>query len=212
MRILGIDEAGRGPVIGPLVMAGVVGDEKKLKALGAKDSKMLTPKQREDLFEQIKSLATDYKIVIIPPAEIDAAVLSKNTNLNWLEADHAAEIINALKPDRAIVDCPSNNLKKYTEYLVKKLTCKPEMVVEHKADANYPSCSAASILAKVTRDREIEKLEKKVGPLGSGYPSDPTTQAFLKRHYLDYPGIFRKSWESYKRLVEVKKQRNLGEF
>jgi len=189
-------------------------DEAKLKSIGAKDSKLLTPRTREILFDQIKGMVKDYKIIIIPPADIDKVLLSKDSNLNWLEADISAKIINALKPDKAVLDCPSPNIKAYKAYVKKKIDNKKVVIVaEHKADVNFPVVSAASILAKVTRDREIEKLKKKIGiDFGSGYPSDERTKEFLKKYYKDFPDIFRKTWSSYKRVAGVKNQKKLGEF
>jgi len=214
--IVGIDEAGRGPVIGPLVICGVLIDEKdeiKLKNIGVKDSKLLSPKQREELFEKVKSAVKKYEILIIQPENIDAAVESQELNLNWLEAEVSAQIINKLKPEKAILDCPSTNTKAYSDYLRKKINIDIEIVAEHKADVNYPVVSAASILAKVTRDSEIEKIKKKIGVnLGSGYPSDEITQNFLKKNWDKYPEIFRKSWSTYKKVAEAKDQRALGDF
>lgn len=215
--ILGADEAGRGPVIGPLVMAGVTikkEEEIKLKNIGVKDSKLLTPKQREELFEKIVNIVQKYKIIIISAKEIDNALLSEEINLNWLEAIKSAEIINGLKPDTAYLDCPSNNIKAYSDYVRKLLENKDtKIIAEHKADMTYPVVSAASILAKVTRDKEIEKIKKKVKvDFGSGYPSDPVTQEFLEKNYNKFPEIFRKTWESYKRIVRNKGQAKLGDF
>ena len=118
--ILGIDEAGRGPVIGPLVIAGVKikeKDEKKLKELGVKDSKLLTPAQREFLFDKIMGIISSYKIVILTPKQVDDAVASELTNLNWLEADNQVIIIEELKADKVFIDCPSTNIKKYSAYI-----------------------------------------------------------------------------------------------
>ena len=116
MIICGIDEAGRGPLIGPMVMAGVLIEEKdeaKFRAIGARDSKLLTPNQREDLFEKVKNISKKYKILVINADEIDDAVNGKdNLNLNWLEANGTAKILNELKPEKAIIDSPSPNIKK----------------------------------------------------------------------------------------------------
>ena len=217
MTICGIDEAGRGPIIGPLVIAGVLVDEKdeaRLKNIGVKDSKLLTPKQREDLFEKIKEIVKEYEIIIVGTKEIDEAVESETTNLNWLEADKTAKIINKLTPNKAIIDSPSPNLKKYAEYIKNKLKDKKTtLVCEHKADANYPVVAAASILAKVTRDKEIALIEKTIGkPIGSGYPADPYTQEFLKKHLDKYENFVRKSWATYKKLKQEKGQKKLGGF
>jgi len=125
----------------------------------AKDSKTLTKDQRENLYKKyIKS--TKYKIIIINPEEIDEALNSPNTNLNWLEAQKSAEIINELKPDKAILDSPSPNLQAYKDYIKKLIKTKTKIITEHKAE-KYPIVAAASIIAKVTRDKEIEKITKK---------------------------------------------------
>jgi len=216
--ICGIDEAGRGPVIGPLVIVGVLikeKDESKLSSVGVKDSKLLTKQQRNALFNKIIKIVKKYKIIITEPKEIDKAVKGENNlNLNWLEADKSAEIINSLKPEKAIVDCPSNNIQKYKGYLSKKIKDKKtELILEHKADLNHPVVAAASIIAKVTRDNEIEKIKKKIKvDFGSGYPSDPITKEFLEKSHRKYPKIFRKSWSSYSVLENKKNQKNLFDF
>ena len=215
--VLGIDEAGRGPVIGPLVIAGALINEEnlnKLKRLGVKDSKLLSPKQREYMFDKIINTAKKHKAIIIQPEEIDSALKSESLNLNWLEAIKSADIINFLKPEKAIVDCPSNNITAYKDFLRKHLKDKKtELVVEHKADLNYIIVSAASIIAKVTRDNEIKKIQKKIKePIGSGYPSDPVTINFLEKNYNNYQGIFRKEWASWKKLNKKKKQKSLKDF
>lgn len=214
--ILGIDEAGRGPIIGPMVMAGVIIEETeldKLKALEVKDSKLLSPRQREDLFPKIIKLVKNHKIIILSPQEVDAALESETSNLNWLEAQTSARIINELKPDKAIIDSPSVNCEAYKKYLVNLLNNKNiTAIVEHKADVNFPIVSAASILAKVTRDDEIEKLRKRYGDFGSGYLSDVKTKDFLKENYSKHPEIFRKTWQPFKDEVSGKSQKKLGDF
>ena len=213
MKVLGIDEAGRGPVIGPMIAAGVMIEDKKQSLLGdVKDSKLLAHSKRLELEKQIKQ-NSKYHIVEVSPEEIDAALNSKELNLNWLEAHNQAEIINHLKPDKAIIDCPSTNCKAYQEYLTKLLKNKDiELVVEHKADMNYPTCAAASILAKVKREEEVKKIKQKFGDAGSGYPSDPKTKEFIKANYKKHPEIFRKTWSTYKKIAEKKGQQSLEGF
>ena len=205
--LCGIDEAGRGPVIGPLVICGVLiqeEDEPSLKSIGVKDSKLITPEKRSEIYEILKE-KVKYKLLIISPQEIDEALQSNEINLNWLEAIKSVEIINFLKPEKAILDCPSNNIKAYTNYLKARVEDKSiELISEHKADFNHLIVGAASILAKVTRDREIERLKKKIGiDFGSGYPSDPVTRDFLIKNYKKYPEIFRKEWASYKEAANI---------
>ncbi|MDK2850042.1 MAG: ribonuclease [Candidatus Woesearchaeota archaeon] len=211
MIIAGIDEAGRGPLIGPLVLAIAVADsnaESLLTKLGVKDSKKLTKKTRERIFEQLKKtlIFFDYKIIF--PAEIDFAVNSKEYNLNWLEADATAFLINkavkSLNPkgkiiEEVYIDLPSTNQLAYVSYLKQRINSNVKIIAEHKADDTYPIVSAASIIAKVVRDNEIEKLKETYGDFGSGYPADPKTQKFLKENFEKY-NIFRKSWKSYQRL------------
>lgn len=215
MKVCGIDEAGRGPLIGPLVMAGVMVEEENrelLKKLEVKDSKLLTKKRREDLFDKIKDIS-EYFILIVEPEEIDAALNNPDLNLNKLEGLKIAEIINNLNPDKAIVDAPSTNIESFKEYLIQFLDNKEvDLTLEHKADEKYEVCSAASILAKVVRDREIETIHDKHGDCGSGYPSDPKTKEFLKENWKKHPEVFRKTWATYENIANSKKQKNLSDF
>ena len=215
MIIAGVEEAGRGPVIGPMVMTGVMLEEekiKKLQSIGVKDSKLLTPQKREELFDFVCAIVKKHHTIILSPTQIDNALESKEINLNWLEAITSAKILNKLRPDKAILDCPSNNIVAYANYVKNLLEHEMILVCEHKADLNHTIVAAASIIAKVTRDRIINDLKQKVGSdFGSGYPSDPKTQAFLSKNYDRYD-IFRKSWSSYKRIVESKKQKGILDF
>jgi len=217
MKICGIDDAGRGPVLGPLVMAGILIEEKdepQLRKIKVKDSKLLTPKQRTALFPKIIKIVENYKIIVVSPQEIDKAVKKDDgLNLNWLEANKSIEIIEELKPDLAILDSPSNNIKSYKSYVQHHLKHKTQIQAEHKADLNYPVVSAASILAKVTRDSEIEKIKKQIGiDFGSGYMTDQRTVEFLTNNCDKYPEIFRHSWYPCKKIDEMKKQQKLDEF
>jgi len=200
-----------------MVMAGISiekSDLPKLKSIGVKDSKLLTKKQREELYPRIIKAVRGYRIITIPPKEIDEALESDDLNLNWLEAHKAAEIINKLNPDKVIVDSPSNNCEAYTRYL-KKLLHNPkslQLICIHKADVKHTEVGAASILAKVTRDREMEKIQKKYGNTGPGYMSNETTQNFLKENWEKHPEIFRHSWISYKNHKNAKHQKTLEDF
>ena len=204
--IAGADEAGRGPVIGPMVMCAVTMEEEdiaKLEAIGVKDSKKLTPKKRAALVPEIKKIIKNHKIIIVEPKEIDEALNSPNLNLNWLEAIKTAMILNFLKPPKAIVDCPSNNIEAYHAYMGRFLKHDMEIVLEHDAERYLP-VAAASIIAKVNRDTLIEELREKYGDFGSGYPSDPKTKKFLQENWNKHKEIFRTSWASYKKLAQPK--------
>lgn len=179
-----------------------------------KDSKLILPNKRKELFDKIIKIVKSYKIIVIEPKEIDEAVLStdKNKNLNWLEAEKSAEIIKKLNPEKVILDCPSTNPKAYNDFVSGLLETKTQLVCEHKADAKYVIVGAASILAKVTRDGIIEEIKKKYGPVGSGYPSDPTTKEFIKHNFNRYPEIIRQSWATVKNLKKASAQSSLGNF
>ena len=216
--VAGVDEAGRGPIVGPLIIAGVLINEEdsaRLKTMGAKDSKLLIHKKRIQLSKEILKIAKNHKILVVHPDEIDHAVQGHDgLNLNWLEARKTAEIINYLRPDKAIVDCPSPNIRSYTIYLRKFLNNPNiELVVEHKADKNFYVVSAASIIAKVAREQEVEKIEKKIGQkIGTGYMSNHQCQEFVKKNFDKHPELFRKSWIPYKKQVEEKEQKKLNEY
>lgn len=222
--IAGIDEAGRGPLIGPLVICVAAIKEEhheSLRELGVKDSKLLSEKQREEIYKYLEHKVR-YELVMINPAEIDEAVTSKTTNLNWLEADHGVNLLNKLdvkldgEISRVIIDCPSNNPKAYEAYMKERVDNKEIIFqVEHKADLNHLIVGAASILAKVTREKELEKMKRKFKiDFGSGYPGDPKTKEFVTKHYADkeYQHFFRKSWATYQTLLEKKSQSTLKGF
>jgi len=207
--ILGIDDAGRGPIIGPMILAGCLltkEQSKQLKKLGVKDSKDLTPKRREFLAEKIKEIAETFETALSFPDEIDEN-LNNGTNLNSLEANKTAEIINKInkgfKKIKVIIDCPSISINKWKNFLKTKIQnlSNLEIVCEHKADKNYVEVSAASILAKSLREKEMDILKEKYGTeIGSGYTSDLTTCKFLEKYAEKYKskGIFRKTWKTWK--------------
>ncbi len=220
MLILGIDDAGRGPVIGPMILAGCLVEEKtekEFKKMGVKDSKQLTQKRREFLAEKIKEKAETFEIVLASPKEIDFAN-SKGINLNALEAIMTAKIINRInkgfKEIKVIVDCPSVSIQKWQDLLKTKIKnlSNLEISCEHKADKNHISVSAASILAKSTREKEMAKIREIYGDeVGSGYCSDPLTCKFLEKHSQKYEdkGIFRKTWSTWKKAIAISKQKRL---
>lgn len=214
--ICGIDEVARGPCIGPLIIVGVLVEEKdltKLKSIGVRDSKLLIHKKRELLAEKIKKIAKKIEVLIIQPKEIDSALESESLNLNRLEAIKSAMIINSLKPDKAIIDCPSPNREAYTNYVRKLLKDKNiELLLMHKAE-KFEVVAAASILAKCIREEEVKKIEKMVGEsIGSGYPSNEVCQKFLKDNWDKYPEIFRKSWVTWRDHKIAKAQKKLSDF
>jgi len=215
----GIDDAGRGPVIGPMILAGVIihsKDEAELRSLGVKDSKLLTQKRREELEIKIKEIAHSYSVKITMPDTITETNIA-GLKLNELEALECSKIINELNviPDEmfVVLDCPSPNLEAWGNYLKKniKKTSNLKISCEHKADFNHISVGCASILAKCERERQMEKLKIKYPDIGSGYPADPKTKAFLAKYAIKYKdrGIFRKTWATYERIVKKVSQQKL---
>jgi ribonuclease HII len=210
MLTIGIDDAGRGPIMGPMILAGVLVDdkiEKSLKKYPIKDSKQLTHPKRIELSKIIKEHVIAFHIEKTTPVQIDTA-LTTGTNLNTLEAIKTAEIINALnkktKKIKVIVDCPSTNTLAWKKTLISFVEHPSNLDIscEHKADVNHLPVSAASIIAKVQREEEVEKIKKEFGSTGSGYTSDPYTIEFLKQHgkRLKNSGIFRKTWQTWKNM------------
>ncbi|MFP4567728.1 MAG: ribonuclease HII [Candidatus Woesearchaeota archaeon] len=214
MRVAGVEEAGRGPVIGPLVMAICSIDEEKiaeLQRLGVKDSKLITPKNRELLYHKVQEMC-ESEIIIMTAKDVDDALNNPEMNLNKLEGTVSANLINKVHAEKVILDCPSNNILAYTNYVKSMVKKDIKIISEHKADLNHTIVGAASILAKVTRDRIIDEIKKEVGyDFGSGYPSDPKTIAFLKLNWNKYD-IFRKTWATYKKVAETTGQKKLGEY
>ena len=219
----GIDEAGRGPIIGPLIIASVTLDAEARKTLakeGIRDSKKLSRKRREECEKIIKDVALEYQLIEISPMEID--FLRKKYSLNAIEAMKASELIAKMKiiPDVVIIDAVDAIAENYTKRIMTYLNSFsnfkakrgrfPEIICENKADDKYIEVSAASILAKVERDRIISKIKEEYGDFGSGYPSDEKTQRFIKSLLMKgkLPEFVRKSWNT----LDRSKQSSLTKF
>lgn len=209
MIVAGVDEAGRGCLIGPLIIAGLTitkNDVKKLMDIGVKDSKKISSKKRNELSIIITQIAKDVKYFSIEPKFIDIIVNrnQKLRKLNYLEAMGMARIISELNPSEAYVDAADVNSFRFANDILKVLPIKPKLICEHKADENYVIVGAASILAKVKRDSIISDIKKIYGDFNSGYPSDPKTIGWLKDWYSKYNSIpqqVRSSWLPVKKIV-----------
>lgn len=220
----GIDESGKGPVLGPLVIGFVLVDssgEEQLKKLRVRDSKMTSPQRRTKLFPLILECAQDYLITEISAKEIDHYRLNEGLTLGEIEAIEIAETINKLEPPKVIVDSAENDTSYFENLIRKHLTVDPKIIVEHQADEKYLPVSAASILAKVRRDQVINELSQKYGDVGSGYPSDPKTKFWLRSlirtngwvNSEGLPDFIRQSWVTVQRLIDQKaKQTFLDEY
>lgn len=203
--ICGIDEAGRGPVLGPMVICGVCFTQSNLfylSEIGAKDSKKLSAKKRHELAKLIKEKCHSYEIIVISAKDIDAR---GKITLNRLEELKMAEIINKLKPDKIYIDAADVNEDRFGKSIKKLINYdSKEIVSKHKADDIYPIVSAGSIIAKDKRDSLIDELKEKYGEIGSGYTSDTKTTDFLRewiKKHKKAPEFARKTWATTKKII-----------
>ena len=209
----GVDEAGRGPVIGPMIIAGVCASKKKLTEIGVKDSKKLSPLRREKLAEEIKKVADKIVVRKVEPEEIDE--YRDSMTINQMEVELFAAVIKELHCKRVYVDAADVDELRFAEDIISHLDKKVEIISKHKADDIFPEVSAASIIAKVERDRVIEKISEEIGYFGSGYPSDIRTREFIKEYYRKHgklPPYTRKSWDTVKKIISELKQKNLDNY
>ena len=224
MLIAGLDEAGRGPVIGSLVIGCVILDEKDLHILdeiGVDDSKKISPKKREILAKKIKSHALSYDLLEITAENINL-LHKKGLSLNEIEEISFAKLINGIKPrpDIIYLDAADVIEDRFGRTIGGLLKFKPKKIIsKHRGDAIFKIVGAASILAKTKRDHIIEGYKKKYGNIGSGYPSDPYTKKFLKTYYNShqkFPPIVRTWWKTAENIVKEyklqKKQRKITDF
>jgi ribonuclease HII len=204
--IAGIDEAGRGPLVGDMFIALVALEDQALqalKALGVKDSKKLTKTRRESLFPFIISLSKLVIVRRITPDKID------EFNINELElqaiADALRKALRSILIQEVYIDAFTN-----PERIMKRLNDVANNVklhIEFQADSKYLAVAAASIVAKVLRDKHIDKLKSIYGDLGSGYPSDTKTLDWIRHYYEKFkilPPIVRKSWKTIERVLNIK--------
>lgn len=201
MIICGVDEAGRGPVIGPLVLGGVQGNEEiftELKRRGVMDSKKLSPRRRSALSKEIKETCL-WQVRKIDAPELDS--LMSRRSLNRIEALGFAGIIDEMTAEKAYIDACDVNTGRLEARIQGRLQRKIPLIVEHKADERYTVVAAASILAKVSRDNEIQVLHKVYGDFGSGYTSDPKTIRFIEKCAEErfLPDCVRKKWKTAQR-------------
>jgi len=215
VSICGVDEAGRGSVLGPLVVAGVCASEEeaeKLAGMGVRDSKKLSPLQRSRIYEKIKA---SFKCEVLKISAERLNALMDRKNLNEIEVEAFAHVIKALNPDAAFVDSADVNAGRFKEDIISILKQEArediEIIAEHQAEDKHKIVAAASIVAKVERDREIESLHRKYSDFGSGYPSDERTINFLREHFEKkgkFPEEARVKWKT----LEIIKTKKLSEF
>ncbi|HJM17221.1 MAG TPA: ribonuclease HII [Candidatus Poseidoniia archaeon] len=212
--ICGVDEAGKGPVVGPMVVAAVaIKNAKDIQDLGVKDSKQLTPAKRKKLANIIKE-KFEFAVEIIEAEKVDE--YRRQNKLNDLNREAFEKLISKLDPNVAYVDAADVNEHRFGKRIKEKLTNQKDtdVISMHKADSKIDVVAAASIIAKETREDEIRKLKEEIGDFGSGYPSDERTIKFLKSFYADngkWPTGTRKSWKTLERIRPVKTLDDFGE-
>jgi len=212
----GVDEAGRGPVIGPMIMALVefqAKDISKLEDLGIKDSKKLTPLTRVRVYKALMKMRNRILLVKVPPPIIDEWVL-RGAGLNALEAYLVAQLVKRYKvcSSSIFLDAPSN-ANSFKKYLIKYGLRNKKLIVDVHAEEKWIIVAAASIVAKVARDYEIEQIKRVVGfDIGSGYPSDPKTRSVLGILVNNFPEYVRKSWKTVKEIVNRSGDKKLDSF
>lgn len=215
-RILGLDEAGRGSLVGPLVVGGFCVSSDRLDELvatGAKDSKALSPAARERIFAALAPVGSR-DTVVLSPRRVDRAV--EKGRLNTLEAEAFARLIREHDPDIAYVDACDPDERRFGRTVARLAGGSSRVVAHHHADRDVPAVGAASIVAKVCRDRALARLRTTLGEeLGSGYPSDPKTVAFARAFLSDgtaVPPWMRRSWGTMQRVMPRRPARTLEGF
>ncbi len=219
VRVLGVDEAGRGPVIGSMFIASFETDEEmlgRLTEIGAKDSKKLSEKKREQIRDQLDDIG-DFKLKEVKASQIDE--MREVMTLNEIELMGFVDVIKESDADQFTVDLPEPNGNRFIRKMKKELPSRfaeKKFVAEHGADDNYPEVSAASIVAKSAREKHVQVLKNKYGyDFGSGYPHDKPTIKFLETYMEEkgeLPEETRMSWSTAEKIVAKKNQKKFDEF
>lgn len=205
LRVLGIDEAGRGCVLGDLFIGGFLCtsyEPERLTAAGATDSKRLSAARRLQARERLSALGESV-VRHIRPDEIDAG------NLNDLEEAVIVDLVRTLRPALVILDAlgaPSTLPRLRDRLAAAVAPHAPQFIIEPKADLNHPICGAASIFAKTARDQALDDLRAEWGVLGSGYPSDPKTRSWLTAHAAGgtpWPDFVRTRWGTVRDIEQA---------
>ncbi|NYT00350.1 MAG: ribonuclease HII [Methanocellales archaeon] len=206
MKIAGVDEAGKGPVIGPMIVAGVVVQDDVLPILermGVRDSKAISPKKREFLASKIREVGICYTLEV-SPSDIDA--LRKRITMNEIVVESYVKVLKQLKPDKAFLDAADVDANRFAKNVQERYGKNIKIISEHNADVRYPLVSAASIIAKVKRDETVKELERLLEKnIGSGYPSDVRTMCFLDdwiQEHRSLPSFVRHSWKTAKNALK----------
>jgi ribonuclease HII len=209
---LGVDEAGKGPVLGSMFAACVRSPAESIPD-GVADSKRLTPERRRTLAERIRDRADAVSVAEISVDRID----DPETDMNQLTVEAHAQSLSEVARDglTGYVDAGDTNAVRFERRVGNRIDATVDLRAEHGADETYPIVSAASIIAKVHRDEHVAALAEQYGEIGSGYPSDETTRAFL-RSYVEsegeLPACARASWQTSQDALAALGQSSLSDF
>lgn len=210
----GVDEAGKGPVLGPMVVCAAKGDVNTLPT-GIDDSKKLSPSKRRGLFESLTDMESfEYAVVYVSAETIDQS----DKNMTELGTDAFIEALNEIIEDGigGAIDTAHSDPEEFKRTVESRLTETVHLTCEHGADEKFPMVGAASIIAKVERDRRMAEIGDEFEEnVGSGYPSDSTTRAFLKEYVSKHnslPQYTRKSWSTAEDIMAEHAQQSLDDF
>jgi len=215
----GADEAGKGPVLGSMFAGAVAvdGDPGEVLPDDVADSKTLEPGHRRELDGRLRD---DDRVRVavaeISPARIDDPA----TDMNTLTVAAQAEAVSAVAADgdRGVVDAGDTSEARFARRLREHATVDVDVTAEHGADSTHALVSAASVVAKVARDAHVDALPAAHDldvDVGSGYPSDPTTRAFLAEYVAErgeLPSFARASWSTCEDVLAAHEQSGLDEF
>jgi ribonuclease HII len=211
---IGADEAGKGPVLGPMVAAAVRASADAIPE-GVDDSKRLAPARREEIDDRLRSdAAVDVGVAVVTPTRID----DPETDMNSLTVAAQVEAIAAVADDdddAVLVDAGDVDAERFGRRIGAGVDAAVTVRAEHRADERHAHVAAASIVAKVERDARIEKLAAAYGEIGSGYPSDERTRAFLAEYVRkngELPACARASWSTCDDVLAAAEQSSLADF
>lgn len=218
MAVVGVDEAGKGPVLGSMFAAAVRWPTEDPPSIAVADSKTISPDRRESIADRLRAAdGVSLEIVEVPVNRIDAPETDMNTLTRGAHASAAAAI--AQSGDVLRCDAADVNAERFGRRLRDALQSQGvdglDVRAEHRADERNPVVGAASVLAKVARDAHVGDLAAEYGEIGSGYPSDPATRTFLEAYISEHgrlPDCARSSWSTSRRALAAADQRGLDEF
>jgi ribonuclease HII len=210
----GADEAGRGPALGSMFAAAVAVDDLAAVPEGVDDSKNLSRERREEL---AATLRADDRVQTAVAEITSERIDAPDADMNALTVDAQARALRDVvrEGESGVVDACDTSEERFARRVGDAVDADVDLAAEHGADEAYPVVSAASVLAKVARDRHVDALTEQYGAVGSGYPSDPTTREFLREYVRErgeLPDCARESWQTCADALAAAQQSGLDQF